>query len=717
MSRNAARRRPHLALALSALALPALVGVVSVAAPTSAEAADTSVFRMTVGKTAVTDSKGRTWQTGFGFDGGDLAQDYWSPSAIRNTSDGQLYLSEMVRMTRWDKPIANGDYRVTLKMRESWWASPGQRVFSVSAEGKPALTDIDILAAVGKDTAYDRSFDVSVTDGQLNLGFSAAKDTPLVSAIEITSRSTSDPSTPRPTWTPTAAPTSSAPSPAPSTAPTTAPRAEVVARVSMSNVAVKDGAGNVWQARAGMSGGRADANPYGATGDIKGTTDDALYRDAWVYPSAWARSLANGTYEVTLKMREAYFTNPGQRVFSVTAEGQTTLTDIDIIRAAGRHTAYDRSFTTTVSDGTLNVGFPSKVDTAVVSAIQVTKVSSSAPTTSAPAPKPTTSAPAPRPTTSTPAPKPTTSAPAPTPAPTGSTRGARSGLIFDSGGFTMHEASTALKLESLRGRELDVISVAPTRTNWSEMLNPWFLDGERVPAGYTGTLDVAVPLWPENGNLGTAASGGYNSQWEQMGRLVASKYPNAYIRLGWEMNLPGWPHSAAPASAEQWKQAFRQATTAIRKGGPQLRIAWVPNEGRGQTGTEDARMFYPGDGYVDFIGMDAYDWWPGYTNEASIAAHRDSPYGWNFWLNFAKERNKRFVLPEWGIAPANSASGGDNPTYINFVYSWLKANQDWIQFESYFHESQSYIRSDLTGGQNPRALAEYKRWMPLLGKS
>ena len=179
------------------------------------------------------------------------------------------------------------------------------------------------------------------------------------------------------------------------------------------------------------------------------------------------------------------------------------------------------------------------------------------------------------------------------------------------------------------------------------------------------------------------------------------------------MNLPGWKHAAYPAQAEQWKQAYRQAVTSIRKGGSKLRIAWVVNEGPGQTGTQDARVFYPGDAYVDYIGMDAYDWWPGYTSDANIAKHRDSAYGWNFWLDFAKSHNKKFVLPEWGVAPANSASGGDNPKYINFVYSWMKQNQAWMGYESYFNESDSYIRSDLFTN-SAKASAEYRRWMPLL---
>lgn len=288
-----------------------------------------------------------------------------------------------------------------------------------------------------------------------------------------------------------------------------------------------------------------------------------------------------------------------------------------------------------------------------------------------------------------------------------------SGLPWDSGAFVMHEASTATMFASNRGRKLDFIAVAPTRDSWAELHNPWYMDSERIPAGFQGNLEVALPLWPDNGNLGAASSGAYNADWEKIARTISAKYPKAIIRLGWEMNLPGWPHAAYPSTAEQWKQAYRLAVDAIRRGGSQLRISWVVNEGRGQTGTEDARMFYPGDGYVDFIGMDVYDWWPPYTTDANVATHRDGAYGWNFWLDFAKSRGKKFVLGEWGIAPGNSNGGGDNPRYINFVYSWLKANQQWIGYESYFHERAGYLRSDLFTN-NPRASAEYKASMDVV---
>lgn len=294
-------------------------------------------------------------------------------------------------------------------------------------------------------------------------------------------------------------------------------------------------------------------------------------------------------------------------------------------------------------------------------------------------------------------------------------RGTLSGMPWKSGLFPMHRGEVVTAFEESRGAKADVVTVFPERTSWGSMMEGWIMDDQRIPPGFQGTLDVGVPLWPDDGDISTAATGGYNQSWEEFGRMVAAKYPDAYIRLGWEMNLPGWKHAATPENAEQWKQAYREAVTSIRRGGPGLRIAWVVNEGPGQTGTPDAREFYPGDEYVDFIGMDVYDWDPGYVDEASIAKHRDSEYGWNFWLDFAKQRGKKFVLPEWGIAPGSATSGGDNPTYIDFVYGWLGQNADWIEFESYFQESGAENRYALFV-DNPKASAAYTRAIESLSR-
>ncbi|WP_226345330.1 malectin domain-containing carbohydrate-binding protein [Agilicoccus flavus] len=634
---------------------------------------------MTTSPSAVTDSAGNSYSARTGFTGGEYYPTYSSSTDIKNTADDAVYRPEMVRMSAWSAPVSSGTYDVTLKMRESWWSAVGQRVFDVTAEGRTALTDVDIFKAVGKQTAYDRTFRVGVTDGRLDLGFVDKKDAALVSAIVVT-------------------PVSTGTTPAPTT-PTTG---SVVARVSGGAAAVKDAAGHVFEARSGFTGGRQGTS---VGGDIAGTTDDAVYAPEYVLASGWSRAVPNGTYDVTLKMREGYFSSAGSRVFSVNAEGQRKLTDVDVFKAVGKNRAYDRTFAVSVTDGRLDLGFVAAKDGATVSGIVLAR-SGTAPTTpTTPAPAPTTPAP------TTPTPVPTT--PKPT-TPTTSTKRA-SGLIFDSGVFSMHKASEATSFENNRGAKNDVLAVFPTRDSWSSIHELWWMDSQRVPAGFTGTLNVGMPLFPKNGNLSTAAAGGYNAEWEKFARNLAAKYPTAYVRPGWEMNLPGWYYHATPANSAQWKQAFRHAVISMRRAAPGLRMVFNPNEGPGQTGTLDAAVFWPGDDVVDIVGIDAYDWDPPFTTSANIAYHRDKAYGWNHWLNFAKAHGKKFALPEWGVAPANSGSGGDNPTYIDFVYGWLQANRDHIAFETYFQESDSYIRSNLFSG-SPKASSAYKAWMPRLAQ-
>jgi hypothetical protein len=81
--------------------------------------------------------------------------------------------------------------------------------------------------------------------------------------------------------------------------------------------------------------------------------------------------VANATYDVTLKFAEIYWTGVGQRVFNVSIEGKTVLSNLDIIAKVGPRTAYDVTIPVTVNDGVLNISFSSVVNNAKVSGIKV----------------------------------------------------------------------------------------------------------------------------------------------------------------------------------------------------------------------------------------------------------------------------------------------------------------------------------------------------------
>lgn len=82
---------------------------------------------------------------------------------------------------------AGASYRVRLHFAETYWGSAGQRVFNVSINGKAALTNFDVVAAVGANfKAVVKEFDVRAqSDGSIAVAFNPVTDQPMVSGIEV----------------------------------------------------------------------------------------------------------------------------------------------------------------------------------------------------------------------------------------------------------------------------------------------------------------------------------------------------------------------------------------------------------------------------------------------------------------------------------------------------------------------------------------------------
>jgi hypothetical protein len=136
---------------------------------------------------------------------------------------------------------------------------------------------------------------------------------------------------------------------------------------------------------------------------------------------------------------------------------------------------------------------------------------------------------------------------------------------------------------------------------------------------------------------------------------------------------------------------------------------WNVNRGKGSSVT-DARRAYPGDAYVDIVGVDSYDMWPGVTSEADWARQYSGPFGLKFWSDFARAHGKRISVPEWALYPANAGSnGGDNAFYISKMRGFFKSQGSHLAYEAYFNESAPYVSGSLFGPtQNPAAAAKYK---------
>jgi hypothetical protein len=129
----------------------------------------------------------RAWSAGsFGWLGSSSARS--TKSAIGDTNEDPLYQDLRSGMTGYRFDVANGRYRVDLAFAEILAKKAGTRIFSITIEGTSVIADLDVFAASGgKNKALDRSFEVDVSDGHLDIGFSAQRgDAPIINAILVT---------------------------------------------------------------------------------------------------------------------------------------------------------------------------------------------------------------------------------------------------------------------------------------------------------------------------------------------------------------------------------------------------------------------------------------------------------------------------------------------------------------------------------------------------
>jgi hypothetical protein len=90
-------------------------------------------------------------------------------------------------MTSFTYPVLNGKYLVKLHFAETYEGitGPGQRVFSFTVQGHE-FKDFDIwVKAGGALRAYVESVPVEVSDGNVQITFTAKVENPEINAIEI----------------------------------------------------------------------------------------------------------------------------------------------------------------------------------------------------------------------------------------------------------------------------------------------------------------------------------------------------------------------------------------------------------------------------------------------------------------------------------------------------------------------------------------------------
>ena len=139
-------------------------------------------------------------------------------------------------------------------------------------------------------------------------------------------------------------------------------------RINTGGPAYTDPAGIRWAADTGYVGGRTDVRRRA----ISATASDPLYQRTRQGMSAYRIRVARaGTYAVRLHLAETVHTSAARRAFSVVAEGQPMVRDLDLVRSVGVRRAYVVSRNVRVTDGVLNLAFSSRIGEAALSGIEV----------------------------------------------------------------------------------------------------------------------------------------------------------------------------------------------------------------------------------------------------------------------------------------------------------------------------------------------------------
>ena len=157
-------------------------------------------FRINAGGANFTDSVGNLFVADKAYTSGDFGYlgggNISTSSPIDNTTDDPLFQSQRIQSSfsyLFDN-LPPDDYVVTLHFAEIQFTAPGKRIFDVTIEGNLLIDNYDIfVAAGGANTAVMQTFLVPVSDGQLNIVFSASAQRSAIAAIEVVSSAPAEP--------------------------------------------------------------------------------------------------------------------------------------------------------------------------------------------------------------------------------------------------------------------------------------------------------------------------------------------------------------------------------------------------------------------------------------------------------------------------------------------------------------------------------------------
>ncbi|MFC5067810.1 glycosyl hydrolase [Flaviflagellibacter deserti] len=283
-------------------------------------------------------------------------------------------------------------------------------------------------------------------------------------------------------------------------------------------------------------------------------------------------------------------------------------------------------------------------------------------------------------------------------------------------GIYVNSAADGPAYEAWLGAPADQVMLMLRRENWANFIN--YISSDAAAASVIGRpFHWSVPNMVNGTTLAQAAAGNFDAYYVQAAQQIVLNHNEAsgpiVIRGPWEFN-GGWQIWDSYGKEADFIGAWQRLVSAFRTISDRFRFSWCPNERHYRDGTPyDPGLAYPGDDYVDIIGMDVYlnaaDW-TGFTDIQAVWNYKvNSPtgFGMRWAADFAVAHGKRFALDEWGLCskdPSNVVR--DASYYVAQMSAFLFANN--ALYANYW-ESNSGKACRLGGDQYPLTGAEFRK--------
>lgn len=241
------------------------------------------------------------------------------------------------------------------------------------------------------------------------------------------------------------------------------------------------------------------------------------------------------------------------------------------------------------------------------------------------------------------------------------------------------DMNAATRFESLVGKKMSLLKFGlPWRECSPDCQNPGFptdqMDAIRA-RGDIPVIDWASYSYPNTSNepdfrLSEITGGAFDDflrSWASAAKAWGHPF---FLRFDWEMNIGGWTWSEISNGNEpgQFVPMWQHVHDVFESvGADNVNWVWCPNNV--DSGFAPISSFYPGDGYVDWVCMDGYNW----------GKNPSHPYGWDtfeqvFGNTYSDLRQLAPTKPIMIGETASSEYGGSKASWITDGVGGLTSN-------------------------------------------